>query len=283
MAPSDVHVAKRVKLKAETSEKNSESTLPLGFKACQALLATTPASPVPSTPSTLTCIKTKNDRDKMRTLLDKHGFRTSVVHSPRPALSIYLDSCTLCSCDEPYIDGKEFILTMLGMHPNQNDRKRWYAVSVKKVYCLMLFCNLLRKLCPQAVQDNALNLLLTENETLCRSLVVTHMDVVDDAHRVSSTVSERVATLIRASVVADSRIRAEQLRMNLTASPTETPQCLTPPYSSFLMLIHAVSKISTSREVTWKITNESLSICTIHKWTRSSLPRSPFSHLSTAP
>ena len=212
MAPSDVHVAKRAKLKAESPEKNSKSTLPLGFKACHALLATTPMSPVPSMPPTLTCIEIKNDLDKMRILLDKHAFRTSVVHSPRPALSVYLDSCKLCVCDEPYIDGKVFILTMLGIHPDQNDIERWFAVSMKKVYCLMLFCNLLRKLCPQAVQNDALNTLLTNNEALCRSLVVTHRDVVDDAYRVSTTVSERVITLIKASVVADSRIRAEQLQ-----------------------------------------------------------------------
>jgi hypothetical protein len=204
MAPSDVHMAKRVKLKAETPE-NGECTLPLGFKACQALLATTPAS-------LKTCIKTKNDLDKMRMLLEKHGFRTSVVHSPRPALSIYLDPCKLSTCDEPYIDGKEFVLTMLGMHPNQNDRERWHAVSVKKVYCLMLFCNLLRKLCPQAVQNDALNTLLTENEIVCRSLSVNHMAVVDDVHRVSKTVSERVASLINTIVDADTRIRAEQLQ-----------------------------------------------------------------------
>jgi Pyruvate/2-oxoacid:ferredoxin oxidoreductase delta subunit len=212
MAPSNVHVAKRAKFEAETPEKNDKNTLPFGFKACQALLATSPASPMPSMPSTLLCIKTKNDLDKMRTLFDKHGFRTSVVHSPRAALSVYLDSCNLSSSDEAFIAGKEFLLTMLGMHPRQNDMERWYVESVKKVYSLMLFCDLCRKLCPQAAQNDAVSTLLTENETRCRSLGVVCTTVLDDAHKVSTTVSERVAGLVKAIVDADSRIRAEQLQ-----------------------------------------------------------------------
>jgi hypothetical protein len=99
---------------------------------------------------------------------------------------------------------------MLGMHPDQDDMERWYAVSVKKVYCLALFCNLLRKLCPAAVEQSAVQSLLVENESLCRSLSASSI-TTEEANRVSATVSERVAALIHSVVHADARIRAAQL------------------------------------------------------------------------
>jgi hypothetical protein len=144
----------------------------------------------------------------VQALFDKHGFRTSVVMSPRPALSIYKDSCLLSSSDAA---AKEFLLTMLGMHPSQDDMERWYTVSAKKVYCLLLFCNLLRKLCPAAASNFAVDALLIENETLCRSLGATGT-TSDEINRVSATVMERVAALTQAVVEADARIRAEQLQ-----------------------------------------------------------------------
>ena len=107
-------------------------------------------------------------------------------------------------------EAKECLLMMLGMHPNQDDMERWYAVSVKKVYCLSLFCNLLRKQCPEAAQNFAVDALLLENEALCRSMGATET-TTEELNRISTTVSERVAALIQAVVNADTRIRAAQL------------------------------------------------------------------------
>ena len=204
MSPSDAPLAKKAKLESAAQKDCS----PPGFKACQSLLQTTPASPMPTLPSSLTGTKARDNLDKVKALFDKHGFRTSVVMSPRPALSIYKDSCVLISSDDT---AKEFLLTMLGMHPSQDDMERWYAVSTKKIYCLMLFCNLLRKLCPTASQNFAVDALLIENETLCRSLG-SHGTSSDEMNRVSATVMERVATLIQVVIDADHRIRAEQLQ-----------------------------------------------------------------------
>ena len=219
MSPSDQPLRKRLKLESavkatDKNDENQESALlPRAFKICQALLATTSACPTPSLPTSLTNITTKNDLEKLRKLFDDHGFRTSVVMSPRPALSIYKDSCKVSSCDTPYLAGKESLLTMLGMHPEQNDIERWYAVSVKQVYCLALFCNLLRIKCPQAMETGSVDALLTENETICRSLgVSTGKTTVEEVNHLSSLVSERVAALIKAVVAADSRLRSEQLQ-----------------------------------------------------------------------
>lgn len=205
MVPSDAPLAKKAKL--ESAKEKDATKAPPGFAACQALLQTTPATPTPTLPSTITTKRTKNNLDKVQALFDQHGFRTSVVMSPRPALSIYKDSCTLSSSSP---EGKEFLLTMLGMHPDQDDMERWYAVSVKKVYCLARFCNLLRKLCPAAVEQPAVQSLLVENESLCRSLSAGSI-TTEEVNRVSATVSERVAALIQSVLHADARIRAAQL------------------------------------------------------------------------
>lgn len=203
MTPPDGRpLAKRAKV-----ESDENGVAPKSFKTCQTLLQTTPSSPTPSLPLTLTATKTKNNVEKVKDLFDKHGFRTSVVTSPRSALSIYKDSCTLPCPSE----GKEFLLVMLGMHPSQNDMEHWYAKSVKKIYCLMLFCNLLRSLCPAAAQNFAVDALLIENETLCRSLGASCV-TPEEMNRASATVSERVATLIQAVVHADGRIRDAQLQ-----------------------------------------------------------------------
>jgi hypothetical protein len=93
MSPSDQPLRKRLKLESavkatDKNDENQESALlPRAFKICQALLATTSACPTPSLPTSLTSVKTKNDLEKLRKLFDDHGFRTSVVMSPRPALS----------------------------------------------------------------------------------------------------------------------------------------------------------------------------------------------------
>lgn len=201
--------AKRAKLEngSAVKQKGAGATeAPVGFKTCQSLLQTTPTNPITALPASLTATKTKNDLEKVQALFDKHGFRTSVVMSPRPALSIYKDSCTLSSPSE----GKEFLLIMLGMHPNQEDMERWYTVSIKKVYCLALFCNLLRKLCPDAAKNVHVEAMLAETELLCRSMG--EIDNTEELNRVSASVSERVAALIQVVVGADSRIRAAQLQ-----------------------------------------------------------------------
>ena len=103
-----------------------------------------------------------NDHNKLRQLLNDHGFRTSMVSSPRMAVSIYKDSC-YCHCDDNkndeltttttttttnnlFREGKEILLIALGLHPYQETIELLYnsTTTIKKKYCLRLFCQRLR-------------------------------------------------------------------------------------------------------------------------------------------
>jgi hypothetical protein len=148
--------------------------------------------------------KTRNDLIKLRQLMDAHGFRTSAIASPRPALSIYKDSCHLDG--EQTGPGKTFLVTMLGLHPQQSKLEGLYSTSIKNIFCLLLFCKRLREACRGALQDDAFEKLVLENEGACRAVAT-----VQQAHTLASLVPKRVSTLIQLAVQAEPRNRVEQL------------------------------------------------------------------------
>lgn len=88
-----------------------------------------------------------------RELWNVHGFRTSMVTSPRPAVSIYLDSCTsrhdvnekepsTISADNEV--GRDYLLTCIGMHPSQLSIEHVYSSIIKNIYCMVLFLKRMR-------------------------------------------------------------------------------------------------------------------------------------------
>jgi hypothetical protein len=196
---------KRVKL--------SDGVPPATLALCQKLLETTNDAPVPLLPLTLVPNgKAGNDLDKVRTIFDDHGFRTSIVISPRPALSVYKDSCFLNGNDPAetiaeQIAGKEFLIILFGMHLEQSSIEKFYASSVKNVYCLLMFCHCLREACPEALKNQALEKSVAANEELCRSLASRPYEMSG----VAAMVPERVAQIIQHVVQVDPRIRVQQL------------------------------------------------------------------------
>ena len=93
--------------------------------------------------------KIGQDLDKLRTLLNAHGLRTSKISSPREAVSIYTQFCTVQSTgiekDTLIRDGKEFLWITFGLHPEQEAIERAYERFTKNSYCILLFCQRLRK------------------------------------------------------------------------------------------------------------------------------------------
>ena len=89
-----------------------------------------------------------------RALWKTHGFRTSIVSSPRPAVSIYLDSCisrhddgatnndTTKSVDTE--EGRNYLLMCIGMHHTQLPLESAYLTIIKSIYCLVLFIKRMR-------------------------------------------------------------------------------------------------------------------------------------------
>jgi len=98
--------------------------------------------------------KIKNDLKTFRKVFDNHDFRTSIVASPRQALSVYKDSCVLESnCDEKIKEGKVFLLCMMGCHPNQTQLEQNYSTSIRPIYCLVCYCHRLLEACPKAFKN----------------------------------------------------------------------------------------------------------------------------------
>jgi hypothetical protein len=95
-------------------------------------------------------------------LLQDLGFRTSMVLSPKPALSVYKDSLTQSITDrsvnsettneedddQSTIENQVrlFFVVLFGMHPHQKDMEELYASTFKHVWCLLLFCSRLQEL-----------------------------------------------------------------------------------------------------------------------------------------
>ena len=184
-------------------------------------------------PTLLSSGKIRNNISKLKSLFDDHGFRTSVVSSPREALSIYKDSCTVNDNDDETTNnnvGGAFLVSMLGLHPDQNAVERCYAASARDIYCLVLFCQKIRTSCSKAMEDARVMEMISKYEDECHSLV----SVANDSHGhdiyvastspegvassspslhgLPSTVSERVSSLMTAIARADHNIRRDQLQ-----------------------------------------------------------------------
>ena len=99
-------------------------------------------------------ISLKNNVHTLRKIFDVHGFRTSIISSPRIGLSIYKDSfvtttptpppttTTTTTSDVVNIldDGRVYLITMFGLHEQQLQLEHVYKTQIKDIYCLWLFC-----------------------------------------------------------------------------------------------------------------------------------------------
>ena len=126
-----------------------------------------------------------NSIDKMKELLDDHGFRTSLVTAPRKGLSIYLDSAGTSTSnangaqEEQISPGKTYLSALLGLHPDQNEIEQWYSTTVREVYCLKLFCQHVRSALGGSSYKDKVDKLLVALEDSIRS-AVTVADAVSD-------------------------------------------------------------------------------------------------------
>ncbi|MGK3734640.1 MAG: hypothetical protein ACI8RD_003907 [Bacillariaceae sp.] len=100
--------------------------------------------------------KIRQDHDKLQRLLVKHRFRTSKILSPHQAVSVYKDSCQMTNDDDNnnnkneqddanIRDGREFLLVCFGFHRKQEEIEKDYRLFVRDAYCIILFCQKIRK------------------------------------------------------------------------------------------------------------------------------------------
>jgi len=176
-----------------------------------------------------------SDLDALRGLFDEHGFRTSVVTSPRRALSIYIDSFGCCRrCrespaenndddDDDVASVKEFLPVLFGLHPEQDEFEQFYGSSTKNAYWLLLFSSRLRETCRPSLgreKDDDLACLIQSAIQLCRSALLGASDSTGGEQVAMqlttvvspSSASQWFARLSQAASRADSRFRPEQLQ-----------------------------------------------------------------------
>ena len=243
--------------------KNQFDEFPLEFSFCQSFLATSEENRLPSLPATLKASSSspstmiRRDIHKLKHAFDSHGVRTSLVTCPQEALSVYKDSmattvlppplvvtdsslhtdtptdvhlASACGCPPPR-DGKTWLLTMLGLHPDLEKLERCYQTCLKDVYCLMLFCHRIREACPKALHRdsqetdetkpttttfNDLVHMVSGCELQCRSLGrmktmdFTYTQTLQHAQTLASSVPRLVGMLIQKVVQAEPRFRVEQ-------------------------------------------------------------------------
>ncbi len=126
-------------------------------------------------PKTLIDFRNKSkDLSTFKELWTSHGFRTSMVTSPKPAVSVYLESCInptgidINSSDD-LIEGRNYLLYLLGMHPSQKDEpnvdETTYQSTIKSVYCLLQFCTKLRSVRDNDMRDPRIVEILKDWET----------------------------------------------------------------------------------------------------------------------
>ena len=170
----------------------------------------------------------RNNLKKLQNLFNDHNFRTSIVASPREALSIYKDSCILSdsdlSNDKESQNGKIFLLSMLGCHTNQAELEKLYSNSIKIVYWGVCFCHRIRQACPKSFEKD--NTYASKLSSLVKTLEDSYQLFIDIDERPSfnyDTILKELAKLqsitfpstiaqIKALILkSDPRIRPEQL------------------------------------------------------------------------
>jgi len=208
-------VAEPVTKKPKHAVGHQDQNTAAAFRACQRVMLL--QHDQHALPTSLHGSKTKNELDKLRALLDQHGLRTSILASPRRALSVYKDSCCLFSGPETKSnknDGKEFLVVMLGLHPQQIEMERLYAESFKNLCCLRIFCLRIRQACSKAVQQSEkLSTLLQEGQTLCQSLSQMEYsnEAIPELQVAAQQAVRTVAQIQQLAVAADTHLRPAQL------------------------------------------------------------------------
>ena len=204
---------KRQKLDcSSTDERLSHSSNQHVFRLCTALFGGSDVINVPTCEGGLT---TRDDLNKLKDLFEFLGFRTSVIMSPRKALSIYRDSCILN--DDEYsnftcLTGKLFLVTMFGLHPLQNHIEHLYCSIFKELYCISIFLTKIIKCYPN-ISEEAVSQISNFEETRNRILDFS----LDDFNstlltKISPSLSEMLTRIMNSLVLSKVNLRLDLLR-----------------------------------------------------------------------
>lgn len=160
-------------------------------------------------PDQLGGAKIKNDMESFQTLFERLSFRTSIVQSPRRALSVYLDSCGLGLGEKDGPSPRAFLATLIGMNPRQDELETHYASNIRSIWCLLLFCQRIQKACDTAMEGENLQTLLIE------TIEEISACIRNETKTPSFDERKRVAKIRKMVTDFDTHVRTDQLDREL--------------------------------------------------------------------
>jgi len=189
----------------EISNSNSNSKEDVGGHIVVQYLGVggTASEPPPALQSLLPIGQTiRQDLYKLQAIFDAAKFRTSIVQSPRLAVSVYKDSCSHLAVgrnNEVLQQQQDYLLTMLGLHPEQEAREAYYMNHMREQCCLHQFLARLRFACRPAMKDSRVQEWVDQFSRITTTERATPLTALD------------FQALIKLLLHADHKLRQEQL------------------------------------------------------------------------
>lgn len=156
----------------------------------------------------------RQDLYQLQELFHAAGFRTSIVQSPRLAVSLYKDSCVIMGSDQDdksrQQEQQEYLLTMLGLHPEQDAHEALYKNSrFRDQYCWNQFLTRLRLVRRKALLDDRVQTWLQNKN-----------NEQEPAHSTTNTTTtanaaDRIQQFMALLLEVDPKLRREQLEHEL--------------------------------------------------------------------
>ena len=151
-------------------------------------------------------------QEQLKHLFDQHGLRTSVVRSPREALSIYKESFGSAENLLGGDAGGSYLVLMLSSHSLQESLEQTYRSTWKGFYCLKCFCDKISKANPTPEErtevERSLGRLLVETRDLCIAAITgTSKEKIEQ-----TTITQRFSAICEAAIETNSHWRFDQLQ-----------------------------------------------------------------------
>ncbi|CAJ1958808.1 unnamed protein product [Cylindrotheca closterium] len=154
----------------------------------------------------------RNNISKWSTIFVNHGFRTSLISSPRQGISVYKDSFALEDVNKTDMNGDSstvgriFLVAMFALHPHQEEMEKVYKMYLRNLYSLFLFCQRMRQV-SRKDGDQLEEIVREEEKLLCGLLLLSKKPTctregIEDERRkrmeeISASIPSRIPTFLQ--------------------------------------------------------------------------------------
>lgn len=150
---------------------------------------------------------------QLKSIFDNSGLRTTIVRSPREALSIYIDSFGAVDPNAEHKLTREYLAIMFGCHPKQDQLEQIYSASWKELYCLYGFCDIIERKLPvdngtgDSPETTELRMALNAAREFCVTGILDDTSLGD----CKQSTLQRLHSIFELTLAAESRWRRDQL------------------------------------------------------------------------